>query len=89
MYSEKPDTDSTRHPNKENQIHAATRHKTDAKYVNKFTETVRAIAAQLDETKLLNKLSNDVRSSEIYYHNNCHVEYKRKYQLSTNLKTVI
>ena len=23
-------------------------------------------------------MSNDVRSSELYYHNNCHAEYKRK-----------
>ena len=51
MYIEKPDTDSTRHTNKENQIHAAARHKTDAKYVNEFTETVRAMAAQLGDTK--------------------------------------
>ena len=62
MYiKKKPDTDSTRHPNKENQIHAAARHKTDAKYVNEFTETVRAMAVQLGDTKLLNKLSNYVR----------------------------
>ena len=55
MYIEKPDTDSTR------QIHAAARHKTDAKYVNEFTETIRAMAVQLGDTKLLNKLSNYVR----------------------------
>ena len=61
MYIAKPDTDSTRHPNKENQIHAAARHKTDAKYVNEFTETIRAMAVQLGDTKLLNKLSNYVR----------------------------
>ena len=61
MYIAKPDTDSTRHPNKENQIHAAARHKTDAKYVSEFTETIRAMAVQLGDTKLLNKLSNYVR----------------------------
>ena len=61
MYIAKPDADSTRHPNKENQIHAAARHKTDAKYVNEFTETIRAMAVQLGDTKLLNKLSNYVR----------------------------
>ena len=46
---------------------------------NEFTETIRAMAALLGDTKLLNKLSNDMRSSELYYHNNCHQEYKRKY----------
>ena len=76
---EKSDTDSAKHPNKVNQLHAAAANKTDAKYVKEFTETIRAMAAQLGDTKLLNKLSNDVRSSELYYHNNCHAEYKRKY----------
>ena len=70
IYCEKPDTDSTKHPNKANQPHAAAVPKTVAKYVNEFTETIKAIAAQLVETKLLNKLSNDVRSSELYYYNN-------------------
>ena len=80
---EKPDTDSAKHPNKVNQLHAAAANKTDAKYVKEFTETIRAMAAQLGDTKLLNKLSNDVRSSELYYHNNCHAEYKRKYSNKT------
>ena len=62
MYCEKPDTDSVKHPNKANQLHAAAAHKMDAKYVNEFTETIKAMAAQLGDTKLLNKLSNDVRS---------------------------
>ena len=57
--------------------------KTDAKYVNDFTETIRAIAAQLGDTELLNKLSNDLRSSERYCHNNCHAEYKWKYNNKT------
>ena len=55
----------------------------DAKYVNKFTETVRVMAAQLSDTKLLNKSCNDMRSSELYYHKNCHAEYKRKYNNKT------
>ena len=63
---------------KANQLHTAA-----AKYVNEFTDTIRAIAAQLGHTKLLNKLRNDVRSSELYYHNNCHVEYKGKYNNKT------
>ena len=79
MYCEKPDTDSAKHPNKANQLHAAAVHKTDAKYVNKFTETTRPMAAQFDNTKLLTKLSNKVRSSELYCYNNCHVEYNRIY----------
>ena len=63
---------------KTNQLHTAA-----AKYVNEFTDTIRAIAAQLGDTKLLNKLRNNVRSSELYYHNNCHVEYKGKYNNKT------
>ena len=63
---------------KANQLHTAA-----AKYVNEFTDTIRAIAAQLGDTKLLNKLRNDVRSSKLYYHNNCHVEYKGKYNNKT------
>ena len=31
----------------------------------------------------MSKLSNDVRLSELYYHNNCHAEYKRKYNNKT------
>ena len=83
MYCEKPDTDSAKHPNKANQLHAAAANKTDLKYVKEFTETISATAAQLGDTKLLNKLSNDVRSSELYYHNNGHAEYKRKYNNKT------
>ena len=63
---------------KANQLHTAA-----TKYVNEFTDTIRAIAAQLGDTKLLNKLRNDVRSSKLYYHNNCHVEYKGKYNNNT------
>ena len=51
--------------------------------MNEFTETTRPMAAQFDDTKLLNILSNKVRSSELYYHNNCHAEYKRKYNNKT------
>ena len=51
MYYEKPDTDSAKHPNKANQLHAAAAHKTDAIYVNQFSETTRPIAAQFDDTK--------------------------------------
>ena len=47
--------------------------------MNEFTETIIAMAAQLGDTKLLKKLSNNVRSSELYYHNNCHADSKRKY----------
>ena len=83
MYCEKPDTNIAKQQNKANQLHAAAAHKADTKYVSEFTETIRAMAAQLRHTKLLNKLSNDVRSSELYYHNNCHAEYKRKYNNNT------
>ena len=82
MYCEKPDTDSAKHPNKANQLHVLPR-TTDTKYVNEFTETTRPMAAQFDDTKLLNILSNKVRSSELYYHNNGHAEYKRKYNNKT------
>ena len=41
------------------------------------------MAAQLSDTKLLNKSCNDMRSSELYYHKNCHAEYKRKYNNKT------
>ena len=58
MYCEKPDTDSAKHLNKANQLHAAAAHKMDAKYVNEFTETIKTMAAQVGDTKLLNKLSN-------------------------------
>ena len=83
MYCEKPDTDSAKHPNKANQLHANAAHKTDAKYVNEFTEIIRAIAAQLGDTKSLNKVTNDVKSKELYYRNSCHAEYKRKYNNKT------
>ena len=82
MYCEKRDTDSAKHPNKPNQLHASAG-RADAKYVKKFTETVWAMAAQLGDTKLLNKSCNDMRSSELYYHKNCHAEYKRKYNNKT------
>ena len=51
--------------------------------MNEYTEIIRAMAAQLGDTKLLNKLSKDARSSELYYHNNCHAEHKRKYNNKT------
>ena len=47
MYWGKTDTDSAKHLDKVNQLYAATVHKTDAKYVNEFTETIRAMAAQV------------------------------------------
>ena len=57
MYCEKLDTDSAKHPNKANQLQSnpAATHKTGAKYVNEFTETIPGTAAQLGDTKLLNK----------------------------------
>ena len=56
MYCEKSDTSRAKHPKKANQLHAATAHKTDAIYVNEFTETIKAMGAQLGDTKLLKKL---------------------------------
>ena len=82
MYCEKSDTSVVKHPNKANQLHAATAHKTDAKYMNEFTETIRAMGAQLGDKKLLNTLINDLRSNELYYRNNCHAEYQRKVENS-------
>ena len=61
MGCEKLDTDSAKHPNKANQLQSklqsnpAAIHKTGAKYVNEFTETIGATAAQLGDSKLLNK----------------------------------
>ena len=78
MYCKNLDTNSAKHPSKANQLHAAAVPKTDAKYENEFTET-HSNTAQLGDTKLLKKLSNNVRSSELYYHNNCHADSKRKY----------
>ena len=78
MYCKNLDTNSAKHPSKANQLHAAAVPKTDAKHENEFTET-HSNAAQLGDTKLLKKLSNNVRSSELYYHNNCHADSKRKY----------
>ena len=46
MYCEKPDTNSAKHPNKANQLHAAAAQKTYAKYMNEFTETIRALVTQ-------------------------------------------
>ena len=61
MCCEKLDTDSAKHPNKANQLQSKLQsnpvatHKTGAKYVNEFTETIPGTAAQLGDTKLLNK----------------------------------
>ena len=82
MKNQTPTVRSTR-TRQSNFMLPAAADKTDAKYVNDFTETIRAIAAQLGDTELLNKLSNDLRSSERYCHNNCHAEYKRKYNNKT------
>ena len=78
MYHEKTDINSANDRNKANQLDATAAQKTDEKYEKEFTETIRAMAAQLGETKLLNKLSNNVRSRELYHHKNCHAKYKRK-----------
>ena len=63
MKNQTPTVRSTR-TRQSNFMLPAAADKTDAKYVNDFTETIRAIAAQLGDTELLNKLSNDLRSSE-------------------------
>ena len=38
------------------------------------------MATELGETKILNLLGQDVRSSELYYRNNCHTNFKRRYE---------
>ena len=57
MYCEKPDTDSAKHLNKANRLHAAAVHKSDTKHVNEFTETIRPMAAQLGDTKFSSNIN--------------------------------
>ena len=60
-------------------LHAAGGKHISSEYVDTFTESLRTMAAKLGDTKLQNLLGWDVRSSELYYHNPCHVDFKRKY----------
>ena len=83
MYCGKPGKEDSKHPSRSSPLHAAAGTKISANYVDEFTKNVRMMATNLGEIRLLNLLGQDVRSSELYYHNNCHSMFKRRYEKAT------
>ena len=79
MYCELPAKDDIRHPENNNPLHAAASKHIASEYVGSFTDNVREMATKLGDTKVLNVLGTDVRSSELFYHNVCHAKFKQKY----------
>ena len=71
MFCDEPGKNDPKHPDRSNPLHAAAGHKISSSYVNEFTGNDRKMATQLGDTKLLNILGNDVRSSELFYHHKC------------------
>ena len=80
MYCGEPDKYDPKHPDKTKQLRAAAGRGRNSSYVDDFTDRVRNMATELGDIKLLKELGNDVRSSELYYHNCCHVNYRNKYK---------
>ena len=54
----------TKHPDKDQPLHAAASRSVSGKYVDEFTNNMRMMAAKLGDTKILNIVSQDVRSAE-------------------------
>ena len=80
MYCGGPGKDDPKHTSRFNPLHAAAADKASSSYVDDFTKTVRQMATELGEIKVLNVLGNDVRSSELYYHSKCHVNFRDRYK---------
>ena len=80
MYCGGPGKDDPKHPSRSNPLHAAAAHQKSSSHVDEFTESVRQMATKLGEIKVLNVLGNDVRSSELYYHRQCHVNFRNRYK---------
>ena len=68
--------------NKKNNVplHAATRKKIKAGYIDEFTNNLRTMASKLGDMKLLTLLVDDARCSELYNHNLCRSRSKRSYE---------
>ena len=79
MYCGKPPCVDLKHCGHNVPLHAAAGKHISSEHVDTITKSLRTMAAKLGDTKLQNLLGSDVRSSELYYHNPCHTNYKRKY----------
>ena len=80
MYCGKPASKDPKHADKSNPLHAAAGRKACVNYVDEFTSNVRHMATKLGDTKVLSLLGLDVRSSELYYHNICHANFRYKFE---------
>ena len=81
MYCDEPGYTDFKHPERSNPIHAAARKKNRRGYVEKFTSEMKKMALALEDSRMINILDQDVRSSELFYHGNCHASYLKRYQI--------
>ena len=88
MYCGKPPRVDPKHYGNNVPLHAAAGKLIASEYVDTFTESLRTMAAKLGDTKLQNLLGSDIISSELYYHNPCHANFKRKYDNIIRQKNV-
>ena len=80
MYCDKPGHEDENHPGRSEPLHAAAGKKKHRDYVEQFTAKVKQIAVDLEDSRMINLLDQDVRSSELFYHRICHVDYIRKHE---------
>ena len=81
MYCDEPGHIDFRHPERSNPIHAAAGKKIQRGYVEKFTSEMKKMALALEDSRMINVLDQDVRSSELFCHGNCHSSYLKRYQI--------
>ena len=80
MYCEEPGHEDLKHSDRSRPLHAAAGKKKASGYVEQFTAEIHQMAVILEDSRMINLLDQDVRSSELFYHLQCHTLYKRKYE---------
>ena len=83
MYCNKEEQLDEKHKECNQPLCAAGGRKKSPKYVEEFTEKLKMMAAELEETHILTLLNTtDVRAAELFYHRSCHASFIKRYCLN-------
>ena len=79
MYCNEEEQLDEKHKECHQPLCAAGGRKKSPKYVEEFTEKLKMMAAELEETHILTLLNTtDVRAAELFYHRSCHASFIKR-----------
>ena len=85
MYCNKEEQLDEKHKECHQPLCAAGGRKKSPKYVEEFTEKLKMMAAELEETHILTLLNTtDVRAAELFYHRSCHASFIKRLCLKSS-----